>query len=344
MTTRDWLEIALVLQCILGVAALALMKRRNALNVFPYLGWTVLSDLVCSSIAVVVMYFRHVIHLDARHGYFIWFVSGWLLSIVQIVLRILVVYGVFTEAMRPLAGLHQAGKIIFRWVGLVSLLVSLALLAGPGAFSGFEAFLTILSRFQQGVSVLTLCLLVFVCFAIRPLGLTFRSHLFGVSLGLGLAATVELVQAAWVLTAGAQTMYSPVFLFSSIGFCVALSVWGTYFALPDPPRKMILLPTTSPFFLWNRISEILGDAPGQVAVAGFTPDMLAPAELEMFLVSTAGSENLPQPAVLMPEAQGAVQAGAVSTASPLTMNTLPAPTELPTLTELSVTASPSLAL
>ncbi len=50
---------------------------------------------------------------------------------------------------------------------------------------------------------------------------------------------------------------------------------------------MILLPTTSPFFLWNRISEILGDAPGQVAVAGFKPEMLAPAELEMLTAATA---------------------------------------------------------
>jgi hypothetical protein len=50
---------------------------------------------------------------------------------------------------------------------------------------------------------------------------------------------------------------------------------------------MILLPTTSPFFLWNRISEALGDEPGFVAVAGFKPDMLAPAELVAF---TAGSK------------------------------------------------------
>lgn len=51
---------------------------------------------------------------------------------------------------------------------------------------------------------------------------------------------------------------------------------------------MILLPTTSPFFLWNRISEALGDAPGFVAIAGFKPEMLAPAELMAF---TAGSKR-----------------------------------------------------
>jgi hypothetical protein len=83
-------------------------------------------------------------------------------------------------------------------------------------------------------------------------------------------------------------VYSPVFVFSAIGSCVALMTWATYFAMPQPERKMILLPTTSPFFLWNRISEALGDEPGFVAIAGFKPEMLAPAEMTAF---AAGSKR-----------------------------------------------------
>ena len=65
---------------------------------------------------------------------------------------------------------------------------------------------------------------------------------------------------------------------------------------------MILLPTTSPFFFWNRISEILGDAPGQVAVAGFTPEMLAPAEIEMLTSATADESVAARPS-FRPEAR-----------------------------------------
>ena len=57
-------------------------------------------------------------------------------------------------------------------------------------------------------------------------------------------------------------------------------VWTVYFYLPEPKRRMVLLPTTSPYFFWNRISEALGDAPGFVAVNGVTPDIFAPGELE----------------------------------------------------------------
>jgi hypothetical protein len=188
--------------------------------------------------------------------------------------------------MKPLEGLHQAGKIVFRWVLGVSLALSLGVAIGPHIATRVY-IATLASQMQQGLSILMLCLLLFVCFSTRYLGLTYRSHIFGVSLGLGIYAAVDLVESAWIATQGSGSLYSPIYLFSALGTCVALLTWGTYFAMPVPERKMILLPTTSPFFLWNRVSEALGDEPGFVAVAGFKPDMLAPAELAAF---TAGSK------------------------------------------------------
>ena len=107
--------------------------------------------------------------------------------------------------MRPLQGLQRIGKVIFRWVAVVSIAVSIAIAAGPhlGTASFAGSIATTVSQIQQGTFVLTLCLLLFVCFAIRPLGLTFRSRIFGVTLGLGLTATAFLVQAAWISTMGA---------------------------------------------------------------------------------------------------------------------------------------------
>jgi hypothetical protein len=44
---------------------------------------------------------------------------------------------------------------------------------------------------------------------------------------------------------------------------------------------MIILPTTSPFLRWNQISLALGDDPGFVALGEVTPEMFAPAEVEV---------------------------------------------------------------
>ena len=287
MTQMTLLKMSLFLQLTFSIAVLVTMMARKVYRTFPQLAILLSVETLQVVMSLSLLFFRKDLHLSKGVAYPVLFYSTWIASAVACLLRMLIVYAVFAEAMRPMAGLHHAGKIVFRWVAVVSALVAIALVAGPGVFSSLAAFGETFGHLQQGVSVLTICLLVFVCFTARPLGLTFRSHLFGVSLGLGVMSVVELVQAAWMITASGQSLYSPVYSFASLGFCVSLVVWGTYFAAPEPARKMILLPTTSPFFFWNRISEILGDAPGHVAVAGFTPDMLAPAEIEMLTAATS---------------------------------------------------------
>jgi hypothetical protein len=82
--------------------------------------------------------------------------------------------------------------------------------------------------------------------------------------------------------------------------------------MPEPKRGMVLLPTTSPYFLWNRISEALGDNPGQVAVAGFKPEMLHPTELMVLTAqSKAAKEKLDQVRGDAAEA-AAIEAGVMS--------------------------------
>ncbi len=287
MSAKELLQISYFCQGVLCLGVLLTMILRRVTRVFPQLGLLLAVELATVVISVVLLFHRSATHLDVLSAYRVYFDSYWVSSLLEFGLQVAVTYSVFAEAMRPLSGLHSAGKVVFRWVGVVSCLVVFGLVASPNLFASKEAFADVVGRLQQGAGVLTLCLLVFVCFAVRPLGLTFRSHIFGVSLGLGVMAAVGLVQAAWLNTNSGHSVYSPIYLTSGIGTCVALCVWGFYFAMPEPERRMILLPTTSPFFFWNRISEILGDAPGQVAIAGFKPDMLAPAEIEMLTAATS---------------------------------------------------------
>ncbi len=132
---------------------------------------------------------------------------------------------------------------------------------------------------QRTQSILTLCLLLFVTFAIRPMGLSYSSRIFGVSLGLGMMATNDLVQSAWLaLNPDMSSAYN---LINGAVICTILATWISYFALPEPKRRIIVLPTTSPYLRWNQISQALGDSPGFVAIGGVPPDLFAPAELEV---------------------------------------------------------------
>jgi hypothetical protein len=287
MDTKLLMEYSIFADLFITVGVLVVMARKRMLREFSFLAAFLAVNCLEDCISIPILFFRKYLGISKIAAYDIYFYSHWVISFFEYALLLLVIYSVFRQAMKPLEGLHRAGKIVFRWVGGVSIALSVVLALGPHT-AGSSAMATLYSQLQQGISVLMLCLLLFVCFSTRYLGLTYRSHIFGVSLGLGIFATVSLIESAWTAGGTGQTVYSPVYVFSTLASCASLLIWGGYFAMPEPARKMILLPTTSPFFLWNRISEALGDEPGFVAIAGFKPDMLAPAELTAF---TAGSKR-----------------------------------------------------
>ena len=84
--------------------------------------------------------------------------------------------------MAPLKGLATLGILVFRWAAAISVAISIGMAIGPHV-SGNRLLVAIVTQLQQTSSILTLCLLLFVCFAIRPMGLTYKSRIFGVSLG-----------------------------------------------------------------------------------------------------------------------------------------------------------------
>ena len=298
MSTVLWLRDLSIAECALCFCVLTVMIYKRQSREFGSLMILIGLRALSGSILIPLLFFRKATGLSIQTAYTIYFYTNWTSAALQALMLVVTIYSVYSKAMRPLQGLQRIGKVIFRWVAVVSMAVSVAIAVGPHFSSAnyIGSIAMMVTQIQQGTFVLTLCLLLFVCFAIRPLGLTFRSHIFGVTMGLGVTATAFLVQAAWISTTGAQSLYSPVYLVSAVGSLISVCVWGAYFALPEPERKMILLPTTSPFFTWNRISEALGDEPGYVAVAGFRPDMLAAAELKV-LSSTSSktirATNLP---------------------------------------------------
>ena len=216
--------------------------------------------------------------LSVRGAYHIYFYVYWISFAVESVLALLIVYGVFRLAMEPLKGLQTLGMLVFKWAAGISVAVALGSAVTPH-MTGTKYIMDAISQLQRTQSILTLCLLLFVTFAIRPMGLSYSSRIFGVSLGLGIMSTNDLVQSAWLgLNPNMGGAYN--FVLGTVS-CLVLATWTAYFALPEPKRRIIVLPTTSPYLRWNQISQALGDSPGFVAIGGVPPELFAPAELEV---------------------------------------------------------------
>ncbi len=265
------------LEPILCLMLVCVLVQSKAASKYRYLVALMFVRLSCSVICLPLLYFC-ARGIDQHLAYQAYFYVYWTSYALEAILSLLVIYSIFKLAMAPLEGLQNLGMLVFRWVAAISMAVSIGVAVTPH-LSGVKFMISLVTQLQQTSSILTLCLLLFVCFAIRPMGLSYRSRIFGVSFGLGLLATVSLVDSAWL--SHSPNMYSSISLANGIGVVMTLLIWSAYFAFPEPKRRIIVLPTTSPFLRWNQISMALGDEPGYVAVGGVPPELFAPAELEV---------------------------------------------------------------
>jgi hypothetical protein len=260
------------------------LVRAKAVRQFVYLFALLCVRLVCAFICIPLLTFGRSGIIERHLAYQIYFYVYWVSYALEAILSLLVIYSIFKLAMAPLKGLQTLGMLVFRWVAAISVAVAIGVAVSPH-LSGIKFMVAMVTQLQQTSSILTLCLLLFVCFAIRPMGLSFNSRIFGVSFGLGVLATVSLVNAAWLTHS--PNMYSAISLVNVIAVSLTLLTWSAYFAFPEPKRRIIVLPTTSPFLRWNQISMALGDDPGFVAVGGIPPELFAPAELEVMRRASA---------------------------------------------------------
>ena len=259
------------------------LVRNKSASQFRYLIALLFVRFTCSAICLPLLYLSGK-SIEKHLAYQAYFYVYWTSYALEAILSLLVIYSIFKLAMAPLQGLQTLGMLVFRWVAAISVAVAIGVAVTPH-LTGIKFMVAMITQLQQTSSILTLCLLLFVCFAIRPMGLSYRSRIFGVSLGLGVLATNNLVNSAWL--ARYANMYSMFSVINGVAVGFTLLTWSAYFAFPEPKRRIITLPTTSPFLRWNQISIALGDDPGYVAIGGIPPELFAPAELEVMRRASA---------------------------------------------------------
>lgn len=293
MDAHSFVHLLSYLEPVFCAFVLTALIRSGSLRKFPSLA-ALLSVRLVSSLACITFVSLTGRGIEKHLAYKLYFYTYWSSYALEAILSLVVIYSIFKLAMAPLKGLATLGILVFRWAAAISVAISIGMAIGPH-ISGNRLLVAVVTQLQQTSSILTLCLLLFVCFAIRPMGLTYTSRIFGVSLGLGIMATVSLVDSAWL--SHNSGLFSVVNIMSGLASCLTLFIWSAYFALPEPKRRIIVLPTTSPFLRWNQISMALGDDPGFVAIGGIPPEVFAPAEIEIMrrasakMISAAPTES-----------------------------------------------------
>ncbi len=179
----DLLTFVELASCIL---ALVVMQYRRQISQFKPLALFLLVRVSSVAISLPLMSMAGK-QINKHLAYQIYFYVYWCSYALEAILGFCIIYVVYNLAMAPLKGLQRLGMLMFRWAAGIAVAIATTMAFGPHVTSA-KFIMRAVTQLQQTQSVLTLCMLLFVCLAIRPMGLSYRSKIFGVSLGLGVAA------------------------------------------------------------------------------------------------------------------------------------------------------------
>ncbi len=288
MSLHQWTLVLSSFEVLLAVVTLVLLIRAKTVGQYwPLLG-LVMSGIVPYFVLLWIRTYRLLSPLVAYRTYFSVF---WSFYAEAAICSGVMTFTVFREALRPLKGLQALGTIMYRWAAAVSFAIAFGAALLPS--SGMDQLIAVtVSQFLRTSGIIVLSLILFVGLAIKPLGLSLRSRVFGIGIGISVIAFSNILQAGYF--SRPTGMYSSLGIVETIFQCTAELIWILYLSFPQPQRNFVLLPTTSPFHAWNQVSERLGHEPGYVAIGGIPPEAFAPAELDIFQRgsrSTSGNED-----------------------------------------------------
>src|SRR6201987_963829 len=159
-----------------------IMLWRRVHRTFPiFFGYIVFQILV----------FAITFPLHSPRFYAIFFYLYWATTAVSVVLGFRVIHEIFLDVFRPYHTLRDLGSVLFKWAGLVMLMVAGVVAASTRADAGDLMVNAILTA-QRSVRVVQCGLVLFLIVFARYLGVNRQQKSFGVALGFGGFAIVEL--------------------------------------------------------------------------------------------------------------------------------------------------------
>jgi len=205
---------------------LAVMWRRGFNRDYPYffnyIVLQALSDpvraLISSRCSYTAYYYAYYVHLG-----------------LSFLISFAVLQEIFKDAFRPYEALRDLSVILFRWSALVILLVGVmwAINATQKSETGWVMGMILLA--DRSLRMMQCGLVFFLLLFSTYLGIPHRSLLFGISVGFGLFAAVNMLVATFASHQGIST--AALSRANSIAYLVAVLIWLSYSVVAAPSRS-----------------------------------------------------------------------------------------------------------
>jgi hypothetical protein len=169
-----------------------------------------------------------------RYNYSAAFYVSWTSTAISVALGFAVIHEAFLDVFRPFHTLRDLGTVLFKWAGLVMLLVA-GVVSVSTSSSQTAAWVQAIMTAQRCVRIIQVGMVLFLLSFAHYLGVSRRQQSFGIVLGFGSFALVELVLiASW---AGEHVNNLSMSLFNMAAYNTTLLIWLGYTLMKSPARE-----------------------------------------------------------------------------------------------------------
>jgi hypothetical protein len=213
----NWLtDVSWVAGPALQIILLTVMVRRNAQSVFPRFFSYILFQIIKSA----------VLFLTYRYSADNYFDAYWTGNAISVLLAVAVMDEILKHLLKQYGGMQTLGVTIFRWsCGLLLLLAIVGALSSQEGSS--ERIVAAVLAFERSVRLVQCGLFVLLMLLCRVLKDSWRQPVFGVVLGFGIFASVELILISMVMWNG-ETHSVGLSLIKSAAYNAVTLLWIGY--------------------------------------------------------------------------------------------------------------------
>jgi len=212
---------------VLQLAVAMVMWRRQLRSKFP-----VFFAYIISQIAVFAVVFPTYV----KGSYLLFFYIYWIAAAISLAIGFKVIHEVFLDVFRPYHTLKDLGTVVFKWAGLVMLLVA-AVVAAASSTSEQGPLVQAVLTVQRCVRVIQCGLVLFLILFSRYLGVSWKQQSFGIAAGFGGFAGVELIAAA-LRASGSVSEHTLAFSIM-VAYNLAIVSWLRYMWVKSEARENV---------------------------------------------------------------------------------------------------------
>ena len=165
-----------------------------------------------------------------------YFYAYWISAAVSLAIGFKVIHEIFLDVLRPYPNLKDLGTLLFKWAALVMLLVAMVVTAASQSGNDTPLGQAVIIV-QRCVRVIQCGLIMFLLFFSHHLGVSRRQLSFGIALGFGSFASIELVVLALVSGGQIHLPTSTLSLINTAAYGCSIVTWIGYAWLKTTSRE-----------------------------------------------------------------------------------------------------------